>query len=328
MLRLLRTNQPLAHVLVPIIIGLGLLPVFHGDLIPWKFGFVDLSSLNSLPIWSIYCIQFGLIWIGSLLSNRLFNAGHFASQINNFPEFIFALLATVAVTGKLAILPLLALNFILLGLQSITKVYRQNNASAEYFTSALWFGIAALTWKSMVILLPVLLVCILFTRAMNWREYLVGLVGFFLPFLWLLSICYLLETQEIVVWGLSLTQEQFSEFLNMSLSWYDLLFAGIMVVLMMLAFRSYVASYAHSTNQSKNTKSITLIAFFSFCLSGVLTPGHFLLAASLPAIVLVIPFLFIKKRVGSGPRILFYLFLFSAFGKLIWPFAINLVGQF
>ncbi len=100
MLRLLRTNQPLAHVLVPIIIGLGLLPVWHGGLSQWSFGFIELSSINTLPIWAVYCIEFGLIWIGAMLSNRLFNAGHFASQINNFPEFIFLCLAVISVTGN------------------------------------------------------------------------------------------------------------------------------------------------------------------------------------------------------------------------------------
>jgi hypothetical protein len=325
MLQLLKTNQPLAHILVPIIIGLGLLPNLFADLTPWSSGIIDLSIVGSLPQLAIYLIEFALLWIGALLCNRLFNNGHFTTQISNFPEFVFALIAVVAVAGKLAILPLLAINMVLLGLQSITKVYRQNNASSEYFSGALWFGIASIAWHSMIILLPFLIVCIIFTRAMNWREYIVAVVGYFLPYFWLLSVCYLLDTSYILQSTLSIYPGQFSEMLSLPFKWETIIFVGTMTLIILFGLRSFLSTYGQSTNQSKNTKNITLIALIAFTFVGLITPGNWILAADLPVLSLIIPFFFVKKKIGIGTRILFYLFLFSAFGKLAWPFVMDLV---
>ncbi len=325
MLQLLKTNQPLAHILVPIIIGLGLLPILNTDLTPWSAGTIELPFIGSLAPLAIYSIEFALVWIGSLLSNRLFNNGHYTTQISNFPAFIFALLAVVAVSGKHAILPLLATILVLLGLQAITKVYRQNNASSEYFSGALWFGIASIAWNSMIILLPFLIVCIIFTRAMNWREYIVALVGYFLPYFWLLSMCYLLEANQILQSTISISPDQFSKTLSLPFEWHTLLFVGTMALLILLSLRSFLSTYGQSTNQSKNTKNITLIALIAFTFVGLITPGNWILIAVLPVISLIIPFFFVKKKIGIGTRILFYLFLFSAFGKLIWPVVMDLV---
>lgn len=325
MLQLLKTNQPLAHVLVPLIVGLGLVPNLFGDLTVWSFGFIDLSIIAGFPKWAIYTVEFALIWMGALLSNRLFNSGQFTNQINNFPEFIFALIAVVAIVGKLAILPLIAVNLVLLGLQSITKVYRQNNASSEYFTGALWFGIASIAWKSMIILLPFLVVCIVFTRAMNWREYIVALVGYFLPYFWLWACCYLLDANHVIQSVIAISPSQFSDTLNLSSEWYNIFFMGTIALVLLLSLRSYIAAYGQSTNQSKNTKSITLIALMCFAAIGLITPGQWILLALLPVVSLIIPFFFLKKKIGIGTRILFLLFLFSAFGKLAWPVAQELI---
>ncbi|MDZ4750503.1 MAG: DUF6427 family protein [Flavobacteriales bacterium] len=186
-LRQYSSNQPLLFLSFPAIISAIVLPTaFAGNLQVQKTYFpIDyLFKLQEISSLSIGILASILIFGGAVLTNLLYNRFEFQNQASYVPALLYSLLASAFCLNSVS-LPSLASNiFLLAGLFRCLQVYRQSRALGEYFQAGFWFGMASLTFPPLVVMLLSLWLMVLFTRAFNWREFVLPLLGFGVPFLY------------------------------------------------------------------------------------------------------------------------------------------------
>lgn len=71
--------------------------------------------------------------------------------------------------------------FFIAGLNRTLNVYRQNDAGGDYFDAGFLFGLSALFCHGFAVSLLLLVASVFYTRAANWREVSLPVVGFILP---------------------------------------------------------------------------------------------------------------------------------------------------
>jgi hypothetical protein len=186
-LRQYSSNQPYLLASLPIIAGAMLLPQLNGAVeTPIQSGFpLDAALLGFYT--NKFFLVFGawlLVSAGAFLSNFTFNRNEFHTAPTFLPGLIYAVIASALSLVQISV-PALAANLVVLvGVNVLLPVYRQPRALAEYFSAGFWFGLAALLFPPYLSLLGALLVSIIYTRAFNWREHLVAILGFGTPFLY------------------------------------------------------------------------------------------------------------------------------------------------
>ena len=316
MLRILGSNQPLAHLLIPILIVAGAVAQWYVPLTPWTGGFLSEAWISGVPKWVYLLLESAGMWLIALRLNRLFNNGQFTGYINHFPEFLVVLLLLASTVGKSSLYPVIAILCFVLGLDSVTRVYRQNVAMKEYFEAALWFSLGALFWKSLTVMFPVLLVAIAFTRAFNWREHMASIGGFLIPFFWAWSINYLVGGTQYLDLAFHFPILDVSGMLDSLSSWHEIAFVLVGVLTFFLALRSYLFSYNSSTNQSRHVKSIVLMFLAGSFFLGSLASNNYLLCGMAVPLCLILPFAFLRKNPGFWTQLLFYAFLGSVLIKI------------
>lgn len=167
--------------------GAILLPQLSGVVeSPVQSGFPLDGALVALYL-NKYVLVFGawlLVIAGALLSNFTFNRNEFHTAPTFLPGLLYALVASALSLVQISMPALLANLAVLVGVNVLLPVYRQPRALAEYFSAGFWFGLAALTFPPYLSLLAALIVAVVYTRAFNWREHLVSILGFGSPFLY------------------------------------------------------------------------------------------------------------------------------------------------
>lgn len=91
-----------------------------------------------------------------------------------------------------AVLP--AALFIILALNSLMTMYGQQNAYNKVFLAAFFIGIASLFYMPIAYMLILIWLSLITYRVLSWREYVIALIGFLLPFVYYFSWLYWNDT--------------------------------------------------------------------------------------------------------------------------------------
>lgn len=261
MLRILRSNQPIATALIP------LLAVFLWS-IDWVSGREPLQQGESLawlpavfePLFPSV-LHYLMIASSGLLLNALFNRHELAERRNNLAGWMFVLFAgTLPVMKPLSPALLGSLPFIA-GLNAALKVYRQNDGGAHYFNAGFWIGVATLCSQMYAAAGIALIAAVFYTRAANWREVSLPLLGYGLPSAILATLLWLTDQPvfDIVYLKNAETSEVNTLFFVAS---------GVVLVLVLIGFASMTVLRGSSSNKSKNSKAVLLLFTISFALTG------------------------------------------------------------
>jgi hypothetical protein len=199
------------------------------------------------------------------LINGLFNRYEFYSA----PVFAPSLLCAVAlVTGSLYSLHLPALAAMLLFLAAMYRllgVYRQPVVLRACVESAFFSGLAALVFPPSLAVLPGLLLALAITRSFNWREFVVVIIGFALPFLyWFVYKFWFRELDELFLFVKSWDRHALiSDMINLDMKWYG----GAILVVLMLALPRYYFPGERLSNKSQNTRRVFMVVALAFAAS-------------------------------------------------------------
>ena len=316
-LRSLASNQPYTLIYTPIaIVGL-LFPLMSGANIAIADTHFPMDSWLA-PLYPFPKIVFGIlvavIGLGAWIANHVFNKHEFL----NVPVFVPAFLYGVAAAGWSLIeisIPLwVASIFVLLGLNRHLEVFRQQRVLSFYFESAFCYGLAGVVFPPFVILLPGMLIAVLVIRAFQWRELLIPLIAFAVPFLYWMAWMFIFhDSTQWVLFFKAATWDSPSFWPYQH--WTEKTFAIACVCVWVAALPRYLFPSDRGSNKSKGVKNVLFImALTLLCAIGV---GYFLLdrwmlGVGVIPIVFITGYWFSNYRYSFIAPFFFYAFCLSA----------------
>lgn len=322
MIRFFKSPQPAALFVIPFIIivlwvyrGWDSIPVMDSYSLPvWKF----IGGLFShLPGWLNFIFLSALISAEAIYFNLIINRHEVLYKNSYLPSLIFALLIS-ATPGLLQFHPAHFINlFILIILDRIFTVFKNEKVTSPLFDSAFLTGLAALLYFPALLLFPVLLIGLRILRPFNFKEWLIILIGFCLPFFFI-SV-YMFWNRSLIPFWTSYTElfpdtrPEFDVQHTPPLIWLTIA-VGTLLLLSLLKLRA---------NFSKNiirTRSYQQI-FFMLLLLGSISIGitrhiqiiHFALIALPVSLFISYYYLSAKKRLR-----LFDLSLWLLIALIVW----------
>ena len=203
-LRLFRSIQPLALFILPVITALLWLPSLMD---PPK---VDLG--HAMPLFKLFCRWMtdlpyavpvaGIIIVSgsSILLNYIVNENEMLPRHSYLPALFYVIL--MSCTPQLLTLhPVLFANiFLMLALHKLLGTYRRDTAFGQVFDAASLTGIAVLFYLPSILLFPVIWVGLVVLRPFIWREWIISLIGFVVPFLFA-AVYYFWYDALVNVWN-------------------------------------------------------------------------------------------------------------------------------
>jgi len=267
-LRTYTSNQPLSLLLLPVIAfsvllalaSAGRLEVYNADFPLDRL----LHFIYDAPFQlSVVCSL--LILGGAFLSNVVFNRHEFFNVPVFVPALIYTLLATTLSVVQLSVPVLVANIFALLGLNSHLKIFHQPKVLAEYFETGFWYGLAAVCFPPFILLIAAVWIGTIATRAFHWREYVLPIVAFGVPFAYWVSWLYFqndLIGMVLYKKWISFDRQSFFGSLNRP----SRLFALTVLLSLLFAIPRYLFLSERSSNKAKTIRTIFFIV--ALALSG------------------------------------------------------------
>jgi hypothetical protein len=291
-LRTYASNQPLSMALLPVttfsvllsVAAKGSLLASNADfpidryLVTWYDSPFLLAGLAGM-----------LIMAGAYLTNSVFNRHEFFNVPVFVPALVYSLLGTTLALIQLSVPVLLANVFVLLGLNCHLKIFHQPRVLAEYFECGFWYGLAAVCFPTYVLLIAAVWMGTIVTRAFHWREYVLPVVAFAVPFGYWVSWLYFRDAMESMIlfkkWVSFDMQSYFTTWERSSRVF------GITVLLSLLfAIPRYLFLAERSSNKAKTIRTIF------FLVAVALVASYFLAFALLwkwIVMSLLLPFAFL-----------------------------------
>lgn len=254
MLRVLRSNQPIASAIIPLtgVIFLLLHLLLGRDEVGQEPYNAALPQALQLQL-GVY-FHYAVIVVNGLLLNGLFNRHELVSGRNNlagwFFVFIVCCLPVALPVGPI----LLGGLFFIPGLNATLKVYRQNDGTAHYFNAGFLFGMAALFDGVFGVAGLMLFAAILYTRAAKWRELILPIFGFLLPGSIGIVVLWLFELPLFdIVYNPVSQHAPFTPQLR------DMAPLLVFVLGIILGFGFLINAFGSSSNKSKNSKAVLVM---------------------------------------------------------------------
>lgn len=166
--------------------GLLLFLVFTGTALWVLQGYKNQQHIISISIGFIMVISISALW------NYFINRNSLLNQSTFFPLF-FCFFLLSCHPKLLCFYPAQAgMLLLLLAMVRLAGSVKKEKAFSDVFDSGLLIGIASLACYNQIVFLFFLLIGLIIIRYPNWREWLIAVLGFLLPFILLLEIRMLL----------------------------------------------------------------------------------------------------------------------------------------
>jgi hypothetical protein len=315
-LRQFASNQPYVMIGVPVVISAMLAPALYTGLplidadFPADQFFAGLYQNNTLVV----LMAMALIAAGSFLINYIFNRNEFYNTPSFVPALMYALLGCTSSLYQISLPVLLSNLFFLVGIGRQLSVFRQTKAISEYFECGFWLGMAAVFFPPFLALAAGLWFSILYTRAFSWREHLLPILAFGVPFLyWLVYKYWFNELGDLILFRKVITFDTTN--LVAGMNWYSKVFYASVGVAFVLALPRFLFLADRSSNRARNVKNtfvvMSLAAIAAFGL-GYFLVLKWIIGALLIPTAMVTGYWFTNYRYSLAAPFVFYTILVSS----------------
>ncbi len=183
--------------------------------------------------------------------NTIFNRHNFFSKMTYLPGLIYVLI--LATFELLHFSPeLFAQAFLIFGVSNIFKLRRQEDAKAIIFLTSFYFGLASVFSLMMLPLLVVPWIALFIFRPFVWREWVMVILGFVLPNIYLASALYLLDEETLL--SIRMTRLIFTD---IDFSYFQIALYSLMGIIFLIAMSGLVNVVRAEVVRFK--KQITLV---------------------------------------------------------------------
>ncbi|MDI1355299.1 MAG: DUF6427 family protein [bacterium] len=258
----------------------------------------------------INLINFAFIALALVLVNQITAAQEIVEKQNYFPVFLFLLLSVVGANPVQISSQIFTNVFVLYAIYKLLATYRKEEVLKQIFEAAFWISVSAFITISSIISVPLFFVILLVLRPFHWREWVIALLGFFVPIFIYESMAYLSDFNQwyildaTALYFRSLKVPSFSEyFIPLSAALFLLLFISILHNLM----RGF------GTTVKKQRMKAILLWFLFFSTFGFFSGGanssSIILTYAFPLSFFIGDFLFRLKQLKITNTILVLLVL-------------------
>lgn len=246
----------------------------------------------------IILLNYFFIALGTFLISLLAVNQEITDKLNYFPVFIYLLLA-IACINPFQVSPQIFTNvFVLFSIYKLLDVYRGENVLSRIFEGAFWLSVSSFITISSIISFPLFFIILLILRPFHWREWVVALLGFFLPMFLYESMAYLSDFNQWYFFDA--TRVYFQSLRVPSFSEYYLPLSALLFFFLIISIFSSLLYGFGNTVKKQRAKSILLwvlfFATFGF-FSGGANSSSIILTYAFPLSFFIGDFLFGIKQV-------------------------------
>jgi len=294
-LKIFKSNQPFVNVIVVLItIALGL-PIFFteptvvdANLFRFSEFFNSVNSTTWLRyiLWCIFTIGIGYYLNYIVNQYKLVNN-------NTHVSFIIYVVLQTLFPSALIFSPIQIITvFILVILHQSNELYNTRKETLKTFNLGFFMGLAAMLYLPIGFLMLLVWFIMRYYKPPYWKEYIVSLMGVFVPFVYLLAYYFIFNEFSIdKIYFIETTET--SAPINESWSLNQLLFFIVMGLVFLYALWHFVIATQKSVVRVRKYRSVMLLLIlgivlqhFIFLKNTTITPDFFALL-SIPLSVII-----------------------------------------
>ncbi len=253
---------------------------------------------NTLPVLTNIYVAAFLLFIQSLIFNRIINSYNLLGKSTYLPALLY-ISAGSLFTPFLILSPVLFCNFLLLWMvEKFLSIYKRDQVSSVMYDLGMMVALGTLIYFPFIAMLPVLWISLIIFRPFNWREWIAVVIGFITIFFFLGVFYYWNDSldQFYRIW-LPLA----SKFpTNLRINLYDTLVLIPVVGILILGFiqlqKNFFRSVVHLRKSFQLLFFMFLTGLISFYLKEDLRLYHFLLCAPPVAVLMAYYFVHASPR--------------------------------
>jgi hypothetical protein len=175
---------------------------------------------------------------------------------------MYSLIATTMSLVQLSLPVLIANVFVLLGLNRHLKIFLQPRVLAEYFEAGFWYGMAAVFFPPFLLLAAGIWACTVITRAFHWREYVLPMMAFAVPFgYWISWLFFRDHLDQAILFRKVLSFDVYAYFSQWH--WTTRAFVFLALAALVFALPRYLFLSDRSSNKSKGIRTVFMIMALS-----------------------------------------------------------------
>jgi hypothetical protein len=289
-------------VVIGVVLRLGLL-VHLPDTLEFEFAKPFLRFLIPVPTEPFFSplvnisITFIIILIQATILNKIVNNHNLLGKPSFLPALMYV--TTSAILVPFTVLsPTLLCNFLLIWMiEKFLSIYRRNEVGSVMYDMGLMVGVGTLIYFPFIAMFIVLYVSLLIYRPFNWREWIIGLLGFGTVYFFVAIFYYWNDSfdQFYQIWIPLATPFRS----NIGIKFYDyIVLIPLIIILALSAFSlrmNFFKSYVHIRKSFQLLFFLFILAILSFYLKQQVRIYHFLLAVPAASIFMGYYFLHAKK---------------------------------
>ncbi len=187
-LNLFKNSQPLSFVIIPVYLAVAWISASYGDSTflvsnPMPLYNVIFGVFSDLPAWAGGVFGF-ILTTSQVIHLNYIVQKHEVLYKNSYLPALFYLIFLTVIPQFLTFHPVLIANSILLFvLDKLFKIYKNTGAMSLAFDSCFLIGLTTLIYLPAISFFLVFALSILILKTFSWRDWVVGLIGLALPFI-------------------------------------------------------------------------------------------------------------------------------------------------
>lgn len=323
LVRFFRSHQPVLIIIIPVLAVLLWLPAFIHPILPIVKHQMPLFELvvNPLLAYPLLCtiVAFILLIIQAFLFNYIIDKYEITGKRSYLPVLMYIVFTSFS-PELLWLHPGLFANiFILLALNRVLATYRNTSALSPCFDAGFLIAIASLFYFPAALLIIFVLIAVLVLLPFSWRLWVIVILGFLLPYIYVHTWYFLFEGTEYlwidrVLFPVIDRDIVFSG--EMAQPYSELiLFVGIAAVLSI----GRGADAANRSVQHRSTIAVLRWLFVIGALTLLITPTLsyiYFFVALLPLLVLITGYFLWARMVWVAEIVIWMLILTIAYNNL------------
>ncbi len=273
-----------------------------------------LNFMALLPAHLVTVVAFGFVLLQAIMLNAVVADNPVFSRSTYLPALVYVILMSY-LQRQQTIHPVLIANFFLiLSLKNLSKIYGKTDDFKESFNASFWIAVASMIQFPLVLLMFFVWFSFIIYRLSKWREWVISILGFIAPYIFLLSIFFLTDELGQFV---SFAEAQWNSFSRVSIRFDGelLLFWALFLLLMLIAFLKLAIERGEKLISIRKRFNVLVVMFLS-CLAIGLGGGSNpidQLPLLFPSSALVISYYFIEARRVFYAELFFSLLLIIIF---------------
>lgn len=217
-------------------------------------------------LWLSAFLGVGVVFVGAVLLNSIFNEHEFADRTNYLPAFVYFIFGVSSLEWVFLNPVFIANVLLMLSLRRLLRISRVSNATGMLFDSGIFIALAVLVYPLIAFAIPFLWIGMTILRSVSFREWLLPALGIATVAFYAVAAYWWFEIEPALDEFYDL-QHQFTfggngKGLERS---SQLWFLGVSVLPFLLGLGRFIRGMGISTVHRKNTKRVFLwLSFFLF----------------------------------------------------------------